>query len=860
MATIYAGGDNGTVIKSEDFGVNWVLKSSPSSNDIFSVFSFEGDTVWVAGRGGMVYKSVDGGDNWTSASLPSIGSSIVRRIVFFDSDNGALFATFGADGKFYVTTNGGSSWTKRSEEFQNNDTYFRDQNNWISCTNQGQIRKTVNGGLSWATIVSNIGGGSPQKIHFAKGLNQGYVVHTNGGFKRSEDFGNSWSSLKQIPGQVGTPESSQMKYVFTEHRGERFAFMGSGKNLGLHRGSSVINLAASNTNMNATAQNTLNGIFNLTNSRVFWVGDNGEIITTDNAQNYAAMSFVRRNGITSQNLRSVHGSEVAQTCSIQIDSISTDDTVGQGNGQITINAIGATNIEYRVESQGFDSGWVSSNIFQNLNSGSYTVFVRDSDLAGCEATGSATIQLIQELNATISSQDSTAFEANDGQAEVTVLSGSGNYSFSWNSGQNTSLITGLSPAIYICTVTDNVTGLQVQLNAIINEPDPIPPEPDPFLEVPKMQSLHFAVEDNPDNCAVFQGFDNVLFCKQKHPFYEGLQYYQKFNQCDAFRVQFRSSYSNIVAELRDYTTDAVVTTYDAPTKIVEGLNQVDRFDIRLQDNGSNQTRVYFVGSSTIPIVLEIGDIFEIVNSNGFDGSYSIVNILTDTITEEQYLVINADYTSANNSENADAVFLNDNLPFDIYEFVVDFSAELPGNYYVRITTQNLDESITLVATSEPIALKTDHENTSVIRWTNVDNAYDIDYSTNITHLIRIDTVAFERIPASENTVNRNTTGRYNLLTAKPQRKIRARFYDLPPYMHEKIAIAFLNDTIFFNNVRVISQEGLEEPTYRLRFGLANSIIVMEQLEWFSTINSTDTGGIETPSNAGIIANQTLVKR
>ena len=50
----------------------------------------------------------------------------------------------------------------------------------------------------------------------------------------------------------------------------------------------------------------------------------------------------------------------------------------------------------------------------------------------------------------------TCSGGNDGSASViSIINGSGNYSYSWSNGQNTNLITNLSPGSYTVTVTDN---------------------------------------------------------------------------------------------------------------------------------------------------------------------------------------------------------------------------------------------------------------------------------------------------------------------------------------------------------------------------------------------------------------------
>lgn len=512
-----------------------------------------------------------------------------------------------------------------------------------------------------------------------------------------------------------------------------------------------------------------------------------------------------------------------------------------------------------------DISYTDTNFFLVNNPGSLitSVYRRNDRNPGCSfnwINNIAILEIPENLEAQLSVTDVSFSGGNDGQIEVVVTNGSGNYSYSWADGPTSAVRTNLVAGTYEVTIDDINTGQQLVLTAVVNEPQVIQP-PQPFLEVPKFQSLQFVVDSIKDDCSQFENLDNTLFCRQTHPFYDRLQYFQKFNQCDTVTVQFRSSYQVVNAELYNHSSNQLITTF-LPFKTFEGLNVEKTFNVRFENGGSGQTRMYFSGSNSIPLVLENGDSFEVFNSTfGNDGQYSVADLQTDSVTGQQFVLINVAYSSVNNFENGEARFFQNDIPFDIFELNIDFSSVNEGYYYVKILTEDLATGDQLTATSEPIHIREKHDNCMYFEWANIDNAYDIDYSNNIVHIARLEVVAFERLPMSEDVSLRTTSGRFILLSSKPSRKFRVRFYNMPPYLHEKVFLMLKSDIIRLNGIEITSEEGLQEPQYRPRFGLSNSEAVVEQKVWHGTYNTTDLGGVDIPSQGFIEGNNnSLIKR
>lgn len=148
-------------------------------------------------------------------------------------------------------------------------------------------------------------------------------------------------------------------------------------------------------------------------------------------------------------------------------SSSTPATCGLSDGTITANAQGG--------SPPYNYLW-SSNPAQNtqtatgLPAGNYTVTLTDG--GSCSSTASGTIQMSNNLQLSISVTDAHCGNP-DGEATVTVVGGTGQYSYNWNTNppSNTATISNMPPGNY--TVTVDASGCTGTASCVIgNIPGP----------------------------------------------------------------------------------------------------------------------------------------------------------------------------------------------------------------------------------------------------------------------------------------------------------------------------------------------------------------------------------------------------
>lgn len=464
------------------------------------------------------------------------------------------------------------------------------------------------------------------------------------------------------------------------------------------------------------------------------------------------------------------------------------------------------------------------------------------------------------LSATFTKTDVTVNGGSDGTIQVIATDGSGNYSFAWaDSGDTTPNRTGLAAGDYEATITDVTTLEVVVLDISISEPA-IELTPDPYFEVPKIQSLHFVKETITDTCSEFETLDNTLLCFQNNPGFQKFPYLQKVKQCDKLPIQIRSTTDQITAELLD--ENEVVQYTFIPELKRNLINVPTTFDVNINTNhdvesgvGEFQSRVYFVGMEEIPLI--VGDIFQIQDSLfGFEGTYELVDIGFDSLRNQEYAVINLTYTES--SEDTATLFISENLvPFDIYEVIFDFGSVAFGNYFAKITGGV--ESGDIVYISEGISVKSNHKKTLYLTATNTDNAYDIDYTTGITHIMRIDAQMVERLGGADRETLRNTNNSLQLLRSKPKRRLRMKTIGLPPYLHEKLSVMLEHDTLKIQGVQFRTEEGYQEPTYFIRSYFANGEVILEQIDWLNnSYNSDDLRGIDESDDL-LIINESFLK-
>lgn len=169
-------------------------------------------------------------------------------------------------------------------------------------------------------------------------------------------------------------------------------------------------------------------------------------------------------------------------------------------------------------------------------------------------------------------------------------------------------------------------------------------------------------------------------------------------------------------------------------------------------------------------------------------------------------------------------------PITVHEAYINLNDVPDGRYYVKIAVS--DPVFTpLTAISEPFSLKEFHPNTTLLTYRHSRNKFDIVYSTNLEHVIRVESKFYKRQPVSSRSVYRSCNNELVKLASSHQRKFLLETFRLPPYLHEKLTLVLDHDHLYLNNLPYQTEEDYEFE-YSDNYSLSNGSVKVEQVGWF----------------------------
>jgi hypothetical protein len=106
--TGYVAGDNGTLLRTTNFGDNWTSINLGIPNKLNCVRFIDTLTGWITGSNGLIMKTANGGFNWNS--IPSGTTSDLKYFSTRYSNTDSVYYICGNNGIILQTTNRGISW------------------------------------------------------------------------------------------------------------------------------------------------------------------------------------------------------------------------------------------------------------------------------------------------------------------------------------------------------------------------------------------------------------------------------------------------------------------------------------------------------------------------------------------------------------------------------------------------------------------------------------------------------------------------------------------------------------------------------------------------------------------------------
>lgn len=199
-------GDSGTILKTNNSGVDWTPVNTNNIQFNFNAINYITlDTAYAISwidKGGKIVKTTDGGTNWTDISL-NRQKSHCGGTWFFNGLEGILAVGDSnySHSKILHTINGGNSW----DTLYNSGSgwisffYFADRSNGYATVSGSKVLKTTDGGNNWTLINVDTNNLWMSGIYFFDKDN-GYVGggdYSNGGgaIYKTTDGGNNWQYI-----------------------------------------------------------------------------------------------------------------------------------------------------------------------------------------------------------------------------------------------------------------------------------------------------------------------------------------------------------------------------------------------------------------------------------------------------------------------------------------------------------------------------------------------------------------------------------------------------------------------------------------------------------------------------------------
>ena len=202
---------------------------------------------------------------WTWQNPLPQGNSL-NSVHFPDANTGYAVSDYGS---ILKTTNGGTTWTVKSNGTNNNlcSVYFTNSNTGYAVGVYGTIIKTINGGNTWTTLSS----GTTQYLRsiYFYDVNTGYAVGSNGTILKTTNGGNTWTTLS----------SGTIEYLFSVYFTDAYTGYAAGWTGTIMK---TINGGATWTTLSSGTTQILYSIYFTDVNTGYVVGGGGSILKTTN--------------------------------------------------------------------------------------------------------------------------------------------------------------------------------------------------------------------------------------------------------------------------------------------------------------------------------------------------------------------------------------------------------------------------------------------------------------------------------------------------------------------------------------------------------------------------------------------------
>ncbi len=194
---IVAVGERGFALLSDDSGKSWRAVGTPVTRTLTGV-AFQDAKVGVAvGHGGALVRTEDAGDSWTEIPMEDAAPESLLGVTSLGGDR---YAAYGAFGMYFLSTDSGRTWTRRtviSEEFENHiSQVIVGRHGALGLVGEyGTLARSDDGGETWTEVPSPYTGSFFGAVQ-AKDDDALIAFGMRGTVYRSTDLGTTWQKVE----------------------------------------------------------------------------------------------------------------------------------------------------------------------------------------------------------------------------------------------------------------------------------------------------------------------------------------------------------------------------------------------------------------------------------------------------------------------------------------------------------------------------------------------------------------------------------------------------------------------------------------------------------------------------------------
>ena len=192
----FAIGENGTIYKTTDSGINWILMPIGETGIIRGIFFLNEQMGWICIDPDKILRTTDGGENWESSFTN--GAIANYDIEFINEFNG--FAV-GVYARMYGSIDGGASWNQITTPIATSMFDIEFFNQSIGLIAGGGIARTIDGGNTWSVVLNSSGSHSISSFgsNFAWAVESDKIYYSsNGGVNWISQSFTPYSYLQEV--------------------------------------------------------------------------------------------------------------------------------------------------------------------------------------------------------------------------------------------------------------------------------------------------------------------------------------------------------------------------------------------------------------------------------------------------------------------------------------------------------------------------------------------------------------------------------------------------------------------------------------------------------------------------------------